>query len=274
MKKRTIFYLSDRTGITAETLGRSLLSQFDDIHWHEINIPFLDDLEKAQRTAQMINETAAEDGLPPVIFATLINPQIHDVIEDSKGVMYDFFDTFITSLEQVLHQESSHAIGRSHSIESSYSYNDRIDAINYAMNNDDGVSTHHYDEADIILIGVSRSGKTPTSLYFAMLYGIPAANYPLTEDDMHSQYLPECLKPYRKKLFGLTIAAKQLHKIRQERRRDSRYASLEQCRKELAWQEKMYKIERIPFLDTSSISIEEIATRIIHQAKLKRRLYG
>ena len=272
--RRTVFYLSDRTGITVEMLGRSLISQFEGISWKEENIPFLDSEDKAIKAKKKINVAAERDDAKPLIFSTLLDPVIFDRIESSKGILFDFFETFLNPMEQVLKQPSSHIMGRSHSMQSSGSYDARMSAINFSLNNDDGISTNHYDEADIILIGVSRSGKTPTSLYFSMLYGIPSANYPLTDDDMDRDQLPFCLKPYKHKIYGLTISAEQLQRIRQERRPNSRYSSYEQCKKELDWQVDMYQRENIPFLDTSSISIEEIATRIIQKAKLKRRLYG
>jgi len=255
-------------------LGRSLISQFDGIKWKEENIPFLDSEDKAIKAKKKINMAADRDGAKPLIFSTLLDPIIFDRIESSQGILFDFFETFLNPMEQVLKQRSSHVMGKSHSMQSSHSYDARMSAINFSLNNDDGITTQHYDEADIILIGVSRSGKTPTSLYFSMLYGIPAANYPLTDDDMDRDALPRCLKPYKHKIFGLTISPEQLQRIRQERRPDSRYSSFAQCKKELDWQVDMYERENIPFLDTSSISIEEIATRIIQKAKLKRRLYG
>jgi len=272
--RRTVFYLSDRTGITVEMLGRSLISQFEGISWKEENIPFLDSEDKALKAKKKINMAAERDGAKPLIFSTLLDPVIFDRIESSHGILFDFFETFLNPMEQVLKQRSSHEMGKSHSMQSSRSYDSRMSAINFSLNNDDGISTQHYADADIILIGVSRSGKTPTSLYFSMLYGIPAANYPLTDDDMDRDDLPRCLKPFKSKIFGLTITPEQLQRIRQERRPNSRYSSLEQCKKELDWQVQMYERENIPFLDTSSISIEEIATRIIQKAKLKRRLYG
>jgi hypothetical protein len=165
-------------------------------------------------------------------------------------------------------------VGRSHGVHNNASYAKRISAINFAYANDDGVSAKNFNEAEIILVGVSRSGKTPTCLYLAMQYGIYAANFPLTEEDMDSDQLPNALKPFRNKLFGLTIAAEQLQRIRQERKPDSRYASLAQCHKELQWQESLYRRLGIQYIDTTAISIEEIATTILNNSGIKRHLYG
>ena len=107
-----------------------------------------------------------------------------------------------------------------------------------------------------------------------MQYGIYAANYPLTEEDMELSGLPTLLKPFRHKLFGLTITADQLHRIRQERKPNSRYSSMSQCQRELDWQENLYHRENIPFIETTAISIEEIASTILNRSGLKRHLYG
>lgn len=273
-QKRTVYYLSDRTGITAETLGHSLLTQFDGIDWNKINVPFLDTIAKAHDWAARINAAAERDGCRPIVFSTLIDDEIRAIIAKANCMIYDFFGTFIGSMEQELQQPSAHAIGRSHGLQNNSSYFNRIAAINYTLTNDDGVSAKNFNDADIILVGVSRSGKTPTCLYLALQYGISAANYPLTEEDMDVLRLPKLLDPYKHKLFGLTLSVEQLHLIRQERRPNSRYASLTQCQQELDWQEKLYQRLSIPYIDTTNISIEEISTIILNRSGLKRHLYG
>jgi regulator of PEP synthase PpsR (kinase-PPPase family) len=272
--KRSVFILSDRTGITAETLGHGLLTQFENIEFKQKMIPFIDTPEKARKVVEKINQAASHDGLPPLLFSTLIDPELRTIIENSDGILHDFFDTFINPLENELGVKSAHAVGRSHGMGVYNSYKARIDAVNFAQSNDDGVTTRNYPEADVILIGVSRSGKTPTCLYLALQYGIHAANYPLTEEDLESATLPATLEPYRRKLYGLTIDPLRLQQIRQERRPDSRYSSRQQCDYEVKTVEAMYLREQIPFLDTSLVSIEEIATTILHQTKLKRHFHG
>lgn len=273
-KQRTVFYLSDRTGITVETLGHSLLTQFDGIQWNKINIPFLDNPTRAQQVAAQINAAAIKNGCRPIVFSTLVKPEVREIIGQANCIIYDFFERFIDSMEQELGQASSHAVGRSHGVHNNASYAKRISAINFAQANDDGVSAKNFNEAEIILVGVSRSGKTPTCLYLAMQYGIYAANYPLTEEDMDSDQLPSALKPFRNKLFGLTISAEQLQRIRQERKPNSRYSSLPQCHKELQWQESLYRRLGIQYIDTTATSIEEIATTILNNSGIKRHLYG
>lgn len=273
-KQRSVFYLSDRTGITAETLGHSLLTQFDGIEWRRSSVPFLDSADKAHELAERINQAAQADGCRPLVFSTLIDEEVRAIVQQADCIIYDFFGTFIGSMEQELQQKSAHAVGRSHGVQNNSAYFNRIAAINYTLSNDDGISAKNFAEADIILVGVSRSGKTPTCLYMALQYGISAANYPLTEEDMESMRVPKILEPFRSKLFGLTLSAEQLHRIRQERRPNSRYASLSQCQSEIQWQENLYRMATIPFIDTSNISIEEISTTILNRSGLRRQLYG
>lgn len=274
MKQRSLYYISDRTGITAEVLGHSLITQFDNISWRQQTIPFLDNVEKAAAAVKRINAAAQNDGLPPLLFSTLVNSDVRTIIEQSQGILYDFFDAFIAPMEKELEQTSLHAIGRSHGIINEVSYLKRIGALNYALAHDDGAIISGFDRADIILIGVSRSGKTPTCLNLALQYGIAAANYPLTEEDMEWVRLPKLLQTFKDKLYGLWIEPIRLHKIRQERRPNSRYASLAQCKTEMLWLQQLYRHEHIPYLNTTAISIEEITTSILHQARLKRQLYG
>lgn len=273
-QKRTVFYLSDRTGITAETLGHSLLTQFDGIKWETINVPFLDDIENAQAVLAQINHAAERDGYRPLVFSTLLKPEILEVIKQANCRLFDFFETFVRSIEEELHQPFARMAGRSHGLQHHLSYFKRIAAINYVLAHDDGVNPKNFTEADIILTGVSRSGKTPTCLYLGLQYGIAAANYPLTEEDMPSQQLPKVLENVRSKLFGLTLSAAQLHFIRQERRPNSQYASLAQCQREIQWQESLFHSFNIPYLDTTRISIEEISATILNRCGLKRQLYG
>ena len=273
-QKRTVFFLSDRTGITAETLGHSLLTQFDGIEWVKVNIPFLDEIDKIKGAIDQINRVAESEGFRPLVFSTLLKPEILEQIRQANCRVYDFFEMFIDPIEQELNQPFVRIAGRSHGLQQHMAYFKRINAINYVLAHDDGVNPKNFAQADIILIGVSRTGKTPTCLYLAMQYGIAAANYPLTQEDMGLMQLPKILEPVQNKLFGLTLSATQLHLIRQERRPNSEYASLAQCQREIQWQQSLFKLVGIPYLDTTSISIEEISTIILNKRGLKRQLYG
>jgi regulator of PEP synthase PpsR (kinase-PPPase family) len=192
-------------------------------------------------------------------------------VRQADCLYLDFFDAFLGPMEQELGQVSSHALGRAHGVTDLAAYTARINATNFALANDDGTHTREYDRADVILIGVSRSGKTPTCLYLALQYGAYAANYPLVDDDLDSRQLPAVVAPYRDKLFGLTIEPERLHQIREERRPGSRYASIAQCTYELRAAEQLFERFGVPYLDTTDCSIEEIASRVLERKKLARR---
>jgi len=270
-KRRSVFFVSDRTGITAEALGRSLMSQFDGDGFKQVTLPFIDSPDKALEAVARINVAAKEDGVRPVVFSTMVQDDLRAVFRGSEALCLDFFDAFIGPLERELGVKSSHTAGKAHANADDAAYLTRIEAVNFALANDDGVTTRHYPEADVVLVGVSRSGKTPTCLYLALQYGISAANYPLTEDDMDRGRLPEALLPFKSKLYGLTIAPQRLQQIRQERRPDSRYASKDQVSYEVERAENLFRSAGIPFINTTHPSIEEIATTILHQSGLKRR---
>jgi len=272
-QQRSVFFVSDRTGITSGTLGHSLLTQFGGVDFEQRTLPFVDTEERAWQAVEKINQAAAEGTVPPLVFSTLIVDELRDIVAQSHGVFFDFFNEFIGPLEEEFHLQSTHTIGLSHGASDEGRYMVRMDAVNFALETDDGVSTQHYEYADLILSGVSRCGKTPTCLYMALQFGIFAANYPITEEDMTSPRLPEELLAHREKVFGLTIDAQRLASIREERRPNSRYASLHQCRHELRKVSNMFRMEGISVYDTSMSSIEEIATTILQTAKIKRRLY-
>ena len=268
---RTVFFISDRTGITAEALGNSLLTQFPEIEFKRINLAFIDNLKKAKEAAKLIQQASENDGLPALIFSTQVSNEYRELLENSGGIIFDFFETFISKLEKTLATKSSHEMGLSHGVGNKNTYSGRIDSINFALNNDDGLNTKNYENADIILTGVSRSGKTPTCLFLALQYGIYAANYPLIEEDLSSVKLPSILQKCKHKLYGLSINPVRLQNIRDERRSNSNYASIDQCRKEVRRAEDMFIQNDIAFIDTSHISIEEIAGRILQKSKLERR---
>ncbi|MGH8718405.1 MAG: posphoenolpyruvate synthetase regulatory kinase/phosphorylase PpsR [Burkholderiales bacterium] len=273
IKKRTAFFISDRTGITAEMLGHSLLTQFEGIEFEHVTIPFLDSLEKARDTAQRIDSIAEQDGTRPIVFSTLVNPKISAIVESAQALFVDCFRVFIAPLEAELGIRSSHAIGRAHAAVNVKEYHQRIEAVNYTLAHDDGVSVLDLESAQVILTGVSRSGKTPTCLYLALQFGIRSANYPLIPEDLERGKLPEHLHQHRDRVYGLTINPERLHKIRSERRPGSDYASLKNCRHEVRASEMMMRDAGIAYLDTTTKSIEELATTVVQMAKLTRHVY-
>ena len=269
---RTVFFVSDGTGITAETFGHSVLSQFE-LRFRQVRLPFIDTMDKAYEAARKINEAFAADGQRPIIFSTLVKNDLSAVIRKSSGMHMDLIQTFVAPLEQELGVMSTHTIGRSHNIVDSEEYKNRIEAINYSLAHDDGQSHKNLSSADVILVGVSRSGKTPTSLYLAMQYGIKAANYPLIPDDFERDKLPSALLEFKNKIFGLSITPERLSEIRNERRAGSKYAAIENCRYEVNEAEKMMKREGIRWLSSTTKSIEEISTTILQEIKPNRREY-
>ncbi|MEC4719437.1 pyruvate, water dikinase regulatory protein [Noviherbaspirillum sp. CPCC 100848] len=269
---RTVFFVSDGTGITAETFGHSVLTQFE-LRFKEVRLPFIDTLDKAYDAVRDINQAFEHDGKRPIVFSTLVKAELSSVVRQSKGMHMDLIQTFVEPLEQELGVKSTHTIGRSHNIADSDEYKNRIEAINFSLAHDDGQSNQNLAAADVILVGVSRSGKTPTSLYLAMQYGVKAANYPLIPDDFERNKLPSALLGFKKKLFGLSIAPDRLTEVRNERRPGSKYAALEQCRYEVNEAEKMMRREGIRCVSSTAKSIEEIATMILQEIKSDKRAY-
>jgi regulator of PEP synthase PpsR (kinase-PPPase family) len=270
--RHTVFFISDGTGITAETLGHSLLSQFEGIQYRQVRMPFVDSVDKTRESIARIDEARIRDGNRPIVVSTLVNPEAVAVLNQADALILDFFGAFIAPLETEFGIQSSHTIGRSHSRANSSEYVARIDAINFTLDHDDGISHVDLEHADVILVGVSRSGKTPTSLYLAVQYGIKVANYPLIPEDFERNRLPEGLSRHKQKLFGLTISPERLASIRQERRPNSTYASLNNCRWEIEQAQKMMRREGIPWLDSTAKSIEEIGATLLQNVNGERRL--
>jgi hypothetical protein len=267
---RTAFFVSDRTGITAEMFGHMLLTQFESIRFDETTLSFVDSVEKARTAVAQINLQGKQDGLRPLIFSTLVNRDVSAIIAEADALFIDCFDTFLAPIESELGVRATRAIGRSHSANNFADYHHRIEAINYTLGHDDGI-TDDFSGADIVLIGISRCGKTPTCLYLAMQFGIRAGNWPLVAEDFGSVQLSAPLQPWRKKLFGLTISPERLQEIRNARQPNSKYAALESCAYEVRAAEKLMQQENIPCLDTTSKSVEELAATILHMTRLRRK---
>lgn len=275
--KRKVFFLSDSTGMTAEGLGKSLLAQFPDIQFESLTKPFIDTPEKAQRVADEITQEVKCSPHRPIVVDTIVNSEVSYVIRQTDGFYIDVFSTFLEPLEKELGVRSAHTVGH-HSIlkegtqSANRAYVERIEAVHFALANDDGMHLHRYADADIILIGVSRTGKTPSSVYLGMQFGIKAANYPLIPDDLELNKLPAALEGHQKKLFGLTIRPARLAEIRHERKPNSKYASLRNCVDEIRMAETLYRQYRIPYIDTSQLSVEEISARMLQRAGIERRV--
>ena len=270
---RIVFIVSDGTGITAENFSQSILAQFEATFKH-IRIPFVDSVDKAHDAVSSINQALNKYGVQPIVFTTLVNPELNHIVSKANGLILDMFQTFVVPLETALGMKSTHAMNRLHHNADTEAYKNRIEAINYSLAHDDGQSNQNLVEADVILIGISRVGKTPTSLYLAMQYGLKAANYPLIPEDFERGQLPKDLMPYRQKIFGLMIDAERLSEIRNERRPGSNYAKLENCRYEINEATAMMKKQSIPWVLTTSKSIEEIATTVLQAMKSDKTILG
>jgi len=270
---RTVCFVSDRTGITTEILGHSLLSQFATMQFRTITMPFVATVEEARGVVARIDAIAQEERERPLIFSTLVDDDIRAVVRQAQGYFMDFFDAFLAPLESELGTRSAH-VRNAHppGVIMDPAHSARISATNYALANDDGSGERDYRSAQLILLGVSRTGKTPTSLYLALQYGIFSANYPLTEEDLETGRLPAVLAPYREKLHGLTIRPDRLKAIRQERRPDSRYASDSQVQYEVRSALSLFERCGVPYLDVTASSVEEIASRILANKNLERHV--
>ncbi len=268
---RPVFYVSDGTGITAETIGHSLLTQFSGFRFVTDRISFVDDAEKAREACLRIVEAGELHGTRPIVVNSCVDPSLSLLLAESGALMLDVFAPFIDPLERELNEPRQSRVGQAHGMVDFETYHRRINAMNYALTHDDGVAIN-YDEADVILVGVSRAGKTPTCVYLALHYGVRAANYPLTDEDLEDDRLPPRLRAHRRKLFGLTIDPVRLQQIRQERKPDSRYARLDTCKREVLAAETMFRMERIPTLSTTYTSIEEISSKVLSTLGLQREM--
>ena len=270
--RRTVFYVSDGTAITTETLGHSLLTQFPEIEFVQERLPFVDDAAAAAGAVQRINEACERDQAPAIVFNSIVDETLCDIIHHSNGTVLDLFAMFLAPLESALGMAHLPASGQAHGVSDLQRYEDRTEATNYALNHDDGLSID-FKDADLILIGVSRSGKTPTCLYMALHFGIKAANYPLTPEDLDQMRLPPFLRRHKRKIAGLVIEPDRLAQIRESRKPGSRYASLRQCRQEVEAADSLYRMEGIPTVQTTHASIEEISSRVLLQLGLQREMF-
>ena len=267
---RHVFYISDGTAITAEVLGHAVMSQFP-VATSSVTLPFVENISRARAVKEQIDAIFQQTGIRPLVFYSIVLPEIRDIILQSEGFCQDIVQALVAPLQQELRLDPTPIAHRTHGLTPGNlnKYDARIAAIDYTLAHDDGISLRNLDQAQVILLG----GKTPTSLYLAMQYGIRAANYPFIADDMDNLILPASLKPLQHKLFGLTINPERLAAIREERRENSRYASMRQCRMEVTEVEALYRKNKIPCLNSTNYSVEEIATKIMDIMGLSRRMY-
>lgn len=255
MKKRVAYCVSDHTGVTVEAVAKSVLSQFPALEFSLIVLPFVDSSAKAEAAATQI---AASPGA--LVFSSLTDPALRGILRNAGSSLFDVFELIAPAVEGALGQPATPAGGRTHGMANDYEA--RIDAVNFALNLDDGLNPERLGQADLVLVGVSRVGKTPTALYLALQHGLRAANYPLTPDDLAQDNLPGVLLAHLPRLRALTLAPERLAAIRQARYPDSRYASVQQCRDEIAAAERLFRRHDLAVIDTTRMSVEEIAAHL------------
>ncbi|ELV8771761.1 kinase/pyrophosphorylase [Vibrio harveyi] len=273
-QSRDVFYVSDGTAITCETLGHVVLGQFPFIP-NEKTFPFVENEDKVADVIKEIEISYQRDGVKPLVFFSIVVPEIREVLLKAPAYSYDVLESIVQKVQDDIQMAPQPKMQRSRSVsKDSDTYFDRIAAIEYTLAHDDGITLKGLEEADIILLGVSRSGKTPTSLYMAMQFGLRVVNYPFIAEDVKMMRLLPEFEIHRHKLFGLTINPERLNEIRENRLSGSEYASTEQCKLELDTVEALFRREAIPYINTSSLSVEEITTRILERAGMKRRLFG
>ena len=255
MNDYSVFCVSDHTGVTVEAVAKSVLAQFPRLECSLIVLPFIDSADKAEAATARIVATPRA-----LVFSTLTDPALRVPFRHAGLHLFDVFDLIAPAVEAALGEAATPSGGRTHGMAANYEA--RMDAVNFALNLDDGLNPERLGQADLILVGVSRVGKTPSALYLALQHGLRVANYPLTPDDLERHHLPAVLLAFLPRLRALTLAAERLAEIRQARYPDSRYANLQQCRTELAAAEALFRQYTLPVLDTTHMSVEEIAARL------------
>lgn len=265
--KRIAFIVSDRTGLTAEAMAHSLLSQFPSVDFAIETFTFVDTATKAAELVQNCLKIRKSTGAAPLVFLTMVNEDLRALFKYADIGVFDLFETFIGPMEDKLGTKSSHTIGKSHGVQDESAYTSRIAAVHFALQTDDGMDIDHYRKADLIIVGVSRCGKTPASLYLSLHYGLFVANYPLTDKELEQKDLPPALVQHHTKLFGLTIDPYRLLQIRQQRYQGSKYSKADTCQREIAQAESLFRKQSVPFLNTTRMSVEEIGAMIVHRTK-------
>jgi len=268
---RTVFIVSDGTAITAEVMGQAVLSQFP-FEFELITLPFVNSPERLSYVGERIRAVLEGGGEPPLVFHSIARQELRQRLAAFPCRSFDLLNAFLAPLEAELGVRAVPKPHRAHSSLSQH-YFERIEAVNYTMTNDDGISLKQLDQADLILVGVSRCGKTPTSLYLAMQFGLKVANYPFIPEDLEQLAFPPELMANRSRVYGLTIDPLRLHEIRSQRRAGSRYADLRQCRLEVQSVERLLRRLQIPTLNTTSHSVEELAAQLLEMAGLNRRVF-
>ncbi|MEI5676097.1 MULTISPECIES: pyruvate, water dikinase regulatory protein [unclassified Nocardioides] len=265
-----VFFLSDSTGISAETMGNALLIQFPDTRFERTLIPFIHTVDDARRVVAQLDE-AMDGPITPLVFCTAATDEVRAELHQTRAPLIDFFEMHMAKVETIIGQQGVREAARLHGVGDIKRYNSRMAAVEFTIEHDDGQSLRALEKSDVILLAPSRCGKTPTSMYLALQHGLFVANYPLVDEDLEADDLPEPVQPYLERCFGLVTTVDRLSRVRNERRPNSRYASPEQCRWELRRAGELFKAHRLPVIDSSAKSVEEISALILQTLKSDAR---
>lgn len=269
-KSKDVYFLSGSTGILAEDLGKALLCQFPEISFNEEKIPFIRTEEDAWKAREHILKRSS--GRHPLVFSTIMNPELIGILDAPEIEFFNICDTYLNRLAELLEAEPLRESGFSRHLDDT-TMAKRVSAIQYCIAHDDGSLTRDYDEAEVILLGVSRSGKTPVSVYLATQMGIKTANYPLVCEDLNAYRLPMDIIRNKKRVVGLSTTPEILHHIREKRYKDSSYAKLATCVKELSQAHQIFLNYQIPVIMSDGRSIEETATQVAQTLAVNRTVH-
>jgi regulator of PEP synthase PpsR (kinase-PPPase family) len=263
-----VYFVAESTGISAEAMGNALLVQFPGVRFERHRIPFITSIGDARKAVATLDAAMAGPRIP-IVFATIADDTIRGVLATSRAPIIDFVDSHLGQLEDLLGMPGQHLAIRVHGVGDQQRYERRMQAVDYAIKHDDGEDIRDYSDADVILLAPSRCGKTPTTMYLALQHSLFVANYPLVPEDLESAELPGPVRHLRDRCFGIVTTPARLSQVRNERRPNSTYASLEQCQWELRRAELLFRANRIPTVNSSAKSVEEMSVVILqHLARI------
>jgi regulator of PEP synthase PpsR (kinase-PPPase family) len=243
---KDIYYISDSTGIMATNLGQALICQFPEINFYEEKFPFILTVKQARKT------------------------KVREVFDSPEVEFFEAYGLFLERLETCLEAEAVREPGFARHA-NDMAMTKRVEAIHYCLGHDDGTKESEYDEADIILLGVSRSGKTPVSVFLATQMGLKSANFPLTSEYLDQYRIPEQIRQNKDRAVALTTSPEQLHSAREKRYPNSKYSRIATCREELKQAEQIYVKNKIPIVSSAGKSIEETATQVMQELGISKK---
>lgn len=259
----TIFILSDGTGETAATMIRAALVQYSD---EEINIVRCKNVRTEEQIDSLIEDVQARNGI--VVF-TMVSPQMSRKVMETTGekgiTAIDLMGPLLSALDQYMgHTSSGHTAGLLRAVDEQYFK--RIEAIEYTVKHDDGKTLSHLHQADIVLVGISRTSKTPLSIFLSHK-GWKVANIPMV---LNTPLPEELFKIDQRRIVGLTIDPESLTRIRKKRLEKfgqdpgGEYANMAHIHSEIDYASQIFKQNRRwPVFDVTDRALEETAAEIV-----------